>query len=169
MNWYYFQCSVFKVHLRASFARFRACNTLVGLGGLEPPTSRLSGVRSNHLSYKPSLACLLCDLLRCSSHSFACVQGVRGAQSCFGAPCISPKILRNYACLLCDLLHCSSCSVAYVLGVRRAPSYFSAPCISLKILRVLVFSVRVSNKKSCATAKISFAIAFRNKYHSFEW
>ena len=26
---------------------------LVGLGGLEPPTSRLSGVRSNHLSYRP--------------------------------------------------------------------------------------------------------------------
>ena len=25
----------------------------MGLGGLEPPTSRLSGVRSNHLSYKP--------------------------------------------------------------------------------------------------------------------
>ena len=27
---------------------------MVGLGGLEPPTSRLSGVRSNHLSYKPT-------------------------------------------------------------------------------------------------------------------
>ena len=27
--------------------------TLVGRGGLEPPTSRLSGVRSNHLSYRP--------------------------------------------------------------------------------------------------------------------
>ena len=26
---------------------------MVGLGGLEPPTSRLSGVRSNRLSYKP--------------------------------------------------------------------------------------------------------------------
>ena len=28
---------------------------LVGRGGLEPPTSRLSGVRSNHLSYRPNL------------------------------------------------------------------------------------------------------------------
>ena len=26
----------------------------VGLGGVEPPTSRLSGVRSNHLSYSPA-------------------------------------------------------------------------------------------------------------------
>ena len=26
---------------------------VVGLSGLEPPTSPLSGVRSNHLSYKP--------------------------------------------------------------------------------------------------------------------
>ena len=30
---------------------------MVGLGGLEPPTSRLSGVRSNHLSYKPIFYC----------------------------------------------------------------------------------------------------------------
>ena len=29
--------------------------TLLGLSGLEPPTSRLSGVRSNRLSYKPRL------------------------------------------------------------------------------------------------------------------
>ena len=28
---------------------------MVGLSGLEPPTSRLSGVRSNRLSYKPIL------------------------------------------------------------------------------------------------------------------
>jgi hypothetical protein len=28
----------------------------VGLGGVEPPTSRLSGVRSNHLSYSPPLS-----------------------------------------------------------------------------------------------------------------
>lgn len=28
---------------------------LVGLGGFEPPTSPLSGVRSNQLSYRPEL------------------------------------------------------------------------------------------------------------------
>ena len=28
---------------------------MVGLGELEPPTSRLSGVRSNQLSYRPIL------------------------------------------------------------------------------------------------------------------
>ena len=34
---------------------FLPAKTLVGLSGLEPPTSRLSGVRSNRLSYKPVL------------------------------------------------------------------------------------------------------------------
>ncbi len=28
---------------------------MVGLGGLEPPTSRLSSARSNQLSYKPAV------------------------------------------------------------------------------------------------------------------
>ena len=31
---------------------------LVGLGGVEPPTSPLSGVRSNRLSYRPKLVTL---------------------------------------------------------------------------------------------------------------
>ncbi len=30
---------------------------LVGLGGFEPPTSPLSGVRSNQLSYRPNFGC----------------------------------------------------------------------------------------------------------------
>lgn len=39
----------------------RLCRFLtiyVGPGGLEPPTSSLSGMRSNHLSYGPNLLCL---------------------------------------------------------------------------------------------------------------
>ena len=39
-----FQYSIFKG--QATFS-------VMGLSGLEPPTSRLSGVRSNRLSYKP--------------------------------------------------------------------------------------------------------------------
>ena len=35
--------------------RFHIPFPLVGSSGLEPPTSRLSGVRSNHLSYEPIL------------------------------------------------------------------------------------------------------------------
>ena len=42
--------AVFKVHL----LDLNNSNP-VGLSGLEPPTSRLSGVRSNQLSYKPIL------------------------------------------------------------------------------------------------------------------
>ena len=38
---------VFKVHSTTIVL------LLVGSSGLEPPTSRLSGVRSNHLSYEP--------------------------------------------------------------------------------------------------------------------
>ena len=36
------------IHLKYSFK-------VVGLNGLEPSTSRLSGVRSNQLSYKPTM------------------------------------------------------------------------------------------------------------------
>ena len=45
-------------------------STLVGLGGLEPPTSRLSGVRSNQLSYRPTPQQRLPKRLsvRCTGH-----------------------------------------------------------------------------------------------------
>ena len=36
-----------------SVALAATARTVVGLGGLEPPTSPLSGARSNHLSYRP--------------------------------------------------------------------------------------------------------------------
>lgn len=34
---------------------YRSSVRVVGLGGLEPPASPLSGVRSNHLSYRPNV------------------------------------------------------------------------------------------------------------------
>ena len=41
---------------------FLRAKTMVGRGGLEPPTSRLSGVRSNHLSYRPNSAANSCRI-----------------------------------------------------------------------------------------------------------
>ena len=39
---------------------------LLGLSGLEPPTSRLSGARSNHLSYEPVFPWLTLRFFTCS-------------------------------------------------------------------------------------------------------
>ena len=47
--------AVFKVRYQAYSLNLTAKSYKpMGLSGLEPPTSRLSGVRSNQLSYKPS-------------------------------------------------------------------------------------------------------------------
>ena len=55
-----FVCSFFILFNLSSFIRFSRIKFLssllqwvVGTSGLEPPTSRLSGARSNHLSYAP--------------------------------------------------------------------------------------------------------------------
>ena len=45
----------FKRFVSLSICSRQASLALVGTSGLEPPTSRLSGVRSNHLSYAPML------------------------------------------------------------------------------------------------------------------
>ena len=39
---------------------------MVGSSGVEPPTSRLSGARSNHLSYEPILGIGILKLSICS-------------------------------------------------------------------------------------------------------
>ena len=58
----YFSYSIFKFPFSILFQEQKLTDNslsinfhswLVGTSGLEPPTSRLSGVRSNHLSYKP--------------------------------------------------------------------------------------------------------------------
>ena len=45
----------FSVQAFRSDIKLDALSIMVGLGGLEPPTSPLSGVRSNHLSYRPNV------------------------------------------------------------------------------------------------------------------
>ena len=45
---------LFNVSFSANYSLCGFQGALVGSSGLEPPTSRLSGVRSNHLSYAPS-------------------------------------------------------------------------------------------------------------------
>ena len=49
---------------------------LVGLSGLEPPTSPLSGVRSNQLSYRPIISALFTTVLRCACRSLSRVPDV---------------------------------------------------------------------------------------------
>ena len=55
--------------LNALYAVFKVL--LVGSSGLEPPTSRLSGVRSNQLSYEPSVENTRFELVT------SCLQGRR--------------------------------------------------------------------------------------------
>ena len=71
---------------------------LVGLSGLEPPTSRLSGVRSNRLSYKPisfyagcsSLSASLLDTIS-AIHVFPdSISVIRFCGLPFTAPCVLP-------------------------------------------------------------------------------
>ena len=40
---------------------YKSFTTLVGLSGFEPLTSRLSGVRSNQLSYRPRIPCKILE------------------------------------------------------------------------------------------------------------
>ena len=64
------RCAFYFVRTPSSLAFFspsrhfyeRQIYRSVGLSGLEPPTSRLSGVRSNRLSYKPRLLSKCADI-----------------------------------------------------------------------------------------------------------
>ncbi len=89
-----FQYAVFKVHVRRRGCgaqrrhgamnpgrTHRCCLPPLGLSGLEPPTSRLSGVRSNRLSYKPP-----CPGTHLSSHAVPGIvfSAARGLTAVFG-------------------------------------------------------------------------------------
>ncbi len=63
---------------------------MVGLSGLEPPTSPLSGVRSNHLSYKPIR--FYCSLL----HQTICVDTTQALL--LGKEVIQPQVPLRLPC-----------------------------------------------------------------------
>ena len=61
---------------------------LVGLDGLEPSTSRLSGVRSNHLSYRPLLWSLVFLLITVSLLSKVVeMRGIEPLTPCLQSRC----------------------------------------------------------------------------------
>ena len=72
------------------FKTMRFC-ALVGLSGLEPPTSRLSGVRSNRLSYKPifGLEAVFapCTLLLANSFALVEMNGIEPMTPCLQSRC----------------------------------------------------------------------------------
>ena len=57
LHYFFYSYSIFKLQFVSLFG------LLLGTNGLEPSTSRLSGVRSNHLSYAPKMINLLVFVL----------------------------------------------------------------------------------------------------------
>ena len=60
-----FPYSIVKDQIPRDFVPSSHASVLVGLDGLEPSTSRLSGARSNHLSYRPFSTHLASVRLHC--------------------------------------------------------------------------------------------------------
>ena len=67
--------------------------SVVGLGGLEPPTSPLSGVRSNQLSYRPELASFDSRV-----DQAVCAGARRRRQFHFGKEVIQPQVPLRLPC-----------------------------------------------------------------------
>ena len=89
--------------LRMSFRKSEICNLkseigLVGLGRVELPTSRLSGVRSNQLSYRPSVS-FMAILAAKKSHTSLLRSVINGGHA--GGPCS----FGGYLKIACDLLN----------------------------------------------------------------
>ena len=78
----------------ASGATTKSWSDLVGLGRFELPTSPLSGVRSNQLSYRPILSCLRWPWPRCTARS------VSHILSCMLPPSLPLRLARpTVSCL----------------------------------------------------------------------
>jgi hypothetical protein len=88
---------------------------MVGLGGFEPPTSPLSGVRSNQLSYRPEVSIKSSNLNGCLNHtdSLLCFKEVIQPQVPLRLPCYDFTPVINH-------------KVVSVLPKVRLPTSFAA-------------------------------------------
>ena len=80
-----------RFHVKFSGFGRRLCR-LVGLDGLEPSTSRLSGARSNHLSYRPFLL-KGTDSNHLSPYSFCSHSSLHPSCDGLRLSCVLPRVL----------------------------------------------------------------------------
>ena len=104
---------------------------MVGLSGLEPPTSRLSGVRSNRLSYKPISwirgGCPApCTLILLDISVLVEMNGIEPMTPCLQSRCspswaTPPYSIEHRASLFCCSAHSvSSWKLVYFLLIKKA-------------------------------------------------
>jgi hypothetical protein len=74
-----------------SYTPIMFADIVVGLGGLEPPTSRLSGVRSNQLSYRPLFKTALSALCGVATRRVVLSVPMYACAFTPRAPCLKPK------------------------------------------------------------------------------
>ena len=112
----------------------------VGLSGLEPPTSRLSGVRSNRLSYKPSKIWQPPALPYRLQHST------------IGRLCLNRRVRDGNGCVPWAHRHrkisnCFTppCTTILTLGILRTPRtrLFALSCLLLSCVRLCKHISRV--------------------------
>ena len=75
---------------------------LVGLSGLEPPTSRLSGARSNLLSYKPILGAIQIPSVACGCFPLVEMMGFEPMTPCLQGRCSPNWATPPLVCLFFD-------------------------------------------------------------------
>ena len=124
---------------QGSASPFRKC--LVGLGGLEPPTSRLSGVRSNLLSYRPILLVFFPPCCVRTSFVTRCILQYAPRFSLV-LPCLTEKILRKYKTHSAKILLLLRKEVIQPHLPIRLPCYDFTPVIDFALGNIFICQLR---------------------------